>query len=183
MRKVKLDYKLLVFIYAYLRQIDLSIDRARWGYWDGFLNYYTKQVRPLKIALLLLKKSNLANPETSIMFSIEPQSFLKKLWGRLYQIATRSCYLKQAGIEYCCQLLYRFDKFLLADFSTYDFQNETIRIDLISFNYNFLEHKLWPNDIVRATQIEHFHQHNDRSVLLVGEFLRDLAQEDLRFLG
>ena len=183
MKRVKLNYKLVVFLYAYLRQIDLSIDRARWGYWDDFRDYYTTQVRPNKIAALLSKQFNLAITESRIRFSIDDTSASEKLLGYIYQLTTRTCYLKEAEIVYCCQLLNRFDKFLLADFSTYDFQNETLRIDTIRFNYSLIECKLWTKDFFRATQVEHFQQHDNKSVISIGDFLRDLSLEEISDLG
>ena len=56
MENIKIKYSQLLFLYAYLRLIDLSLDRSRWGEWDSFLVYFKNIVYPTQI-IQYLKES------------------------------------------------------------------------------------------------------------------------------
>ncbi|KKX46935.1 hypothetical protein L950_0229180 [Sphingobacterium sp. IITKGP-BTPF85] len=49
---MKIDYAFVVFLYAYINQIDLSLDRSRWESIDNLRNFYKIKFHP-KILLLI----------------------------------------------------------------------------------------------------------------------------------
>ena len=56
MTVIKLKYNFLVFLYAYLRQIDSSLDRSRWGSIEELREYYNIQIAPEHIVNYLMQK-------------------------------------------------------------------------------------------------------------------------------
>jgi len=61
MEEIKVKYNEILFIYAYLRQIDLSLDRVRWTSWNELQYYFKDQLQPLQIIGYLERKFQLPN--------------------------------------------------------------------------------------------------------------------------
>ncbi|MEJ5092118.1 hypothetical protein, partial [Sphingobacterium faecium] len=59
MKKIRIKYPLAVFLFAYLNQIDLSLDRSRWGPIENLRNYYRTQISPERVANYLIHEFNL----------------------------------------------------------------------------------------------------------------------------
>ena len=47
-KKISFEYQFIVFLSAYLRQIDLSLDRSRWTSWGGIARVLQKSIEPQK---------------------------------------------------------------------------------------------------------------------------------------
>ncbi|UZT99174.1 hypothetical protein ODZ84_06275 [Chryseobacterium fluminis] len=59
MKKVQINYSQLLFLYAYLRLINLSLDRNRWTTWDELQDYFNNITAPSKVAQYLINSFNL----------------------------------------------------------------------------------------------------------------------------
>ncbi|KFF08295.1 hypothetical protein IX38_05870 [Chryseobacterium luteum] len=80
MKKVQINYSQLLFLYAYLRLINLSLDRNRWTTWDELQSYFKNIMAPSKVAQYLISSFHL--PKTDFKnFNFIPEE--KSLFNRL----------------------------------------------------------------------------------------------------
>ncbi|WP_241318527.1 hypothetical protein [Chryseobacterium arthrosphaerae] len=59
MKKIKLEYNLCVFLFAYLNQADLSLHRAGWTSIKELKNFYSNQVAPQEVARFLILNTDI----------------------------------------------------------------------------------------------------------------------------
>ncbi len=167
---MKIKYNQLLFLYAYLRQIDLSLDRSRWNSWNKLQYYFKNRLQPTQM-IEYLKKSFFL-PETDLdqfVFFLEKKS----LTERLKFIFIKDGLLKQNEILYCCKLLSIFDKYLRSDIKEYNLDIEKLRIDVAEYYSKSLELMISKKDLNRLMKIEHFEESDQIEVISMKEFVPD----------
>lgn len=167
---VNLEYKFLVFLYAYMRQIDLSLDRCRWVPWSDLREYYQSQINPVVVSDQLFKNTNLRPETTPIVSTIKKPSRLRKTKDTFFRLIMKKQYLKDCEILYCSQLLHQFDLLLNRSFSEYPLEAEKLRIDIATFYSYVLEPKLSIKDYFRTMRVEHFMQSERIEVVNIDVF-------------
>lgn len=168
MKNVQLDYSQLLFLYAYLRLVDLSLDRSRWTTWDELQDYFKNIIAPSQIAQYLINIFNL--PQTDFKnFNFIPQN--KSLLNRLRPIVFNTVPLKQNEVLYCCKLLFQFDEALHSDVKKYHLGIERIRIDIAEYYSNVLGRMILWNDLEKLMKIEHFWQNEKIDISKLEEFI------------
>ncbi|MFZ4930733.1 hypothetical protein [Chryseobacterium sp. Mn2064] len=168
MKNIQLNYSQLLFLYAYLRSIDLSLDRNKWTTWDELQDYFKNMIAPSQVAQYLINTFNL--PKTDFKnFNFIPQK--KSLLNRLRPIIFKTCPLKQDEIIYCCKLLFQFDEVLHSDIKKYHLGIERIRIDIAEYYSNILGRMILLNDLDRLMKIEHFWQSEKIDISKLEEFI------------
>ncbi|WP_313000605.1 MULTISPECIES: hypothetical protein [Chryseobacterium] len=168
MKNVQLDYSQLLFLYAYLRLVDLSLDRSRWTTWDELQDYFKNIIAPSQIAQYLINIFNL--PQTDFKnFNFIPQN--KSLLNRLRPIVFNTVPLKQNEVLYCCKLLFQFDEALHSDIKKYHLGIERIRIDIAEYYSNVLGRMILWNDLEKLMKIEHFWQNEKIDISKLEEFI------------
>jgi hypothetical protein len=174
MKRIKFNYEYLVFLYAYLRQIDLSLDRVRWGNWSELKEYYKGRIPPLKVAQSLEMKFTFRPGENLIdSTAIEPDVFERCYSFLLNMVCTY--YLSEDQAQYCYQLLSRFDSFLNLDVDKYNLEMERLREDIAKFNYiNVVRHQIKSKDADRAMHVECFLQSENLKVNSIYEFVKGI---------
>lgn len=155
-KKVTIRYNLLLFLYAYLRQIDLSLDRSRWNLWNEFLIYYRKYPAPSEIAKLISIDSEIEYNDRKVFLCIPNSSFFKNKFIGFVNGLHRNPKLSECEILYCYQLLFRFEELLQTEIYEYTAKAEQLRIDIAVFYGDILENKISEKDLNMATQVEHF---------------------------
>ncbi len=58
-KRIKLEYNLCVFLFAYLNQADLSLHRAGWTDIAELRNFYSDQINPRKVVSLLISNTGI----------------------------------------------------------------------------------------------------------------------------
>ncbi|WP_213277793.1 hypothetical protein [Chryseobacterium indologenes] len=168
MKNVQLDYSQLLFLYAYLRLVDLSLDRSKWTTWDELQDYFKGIITPSQIAQYLINSFNL--PQTDFKnFNFIPQN--KSLLNRLRPIVFNTVPLKQKEVFYCCKLLFQFDEALHSDIKKYHLGIERIRVDIAEYYSNVLGRMILWNDLDKLMKIEHFWQSEKIDISKLEEFI------------
>lgn len=168
MKNIQLNYSQLLFLYAYLRLVDLSLDRNKWTTWDELQDYFKNIISPSQIAQYLINTFNL--PKTDFKnFHFIPQN--KSLFNRLRPIVFKTFPLKQDEVLYCCKLLFQFDEALHSDIQKYHLGIERIRIDIAEYYSYVLGRMILWNDLERLVKIEHFWQSEKIDISKLEEFI------------
>ena len=168
MKNVKLNYSQLLFLYAYLRLVDLSLDRNKWTTWDELQDYFKNIIAPSQIAQYLINIFNL--PQTDFKnFNFTPQN--KSLLNRLRPIIFKTFPLNQNEVLYCCKLLFQFDEALHSDIKKYHLGIERIRVDIAEYYSNVLGRMILWNDLDKLMKIEHFWQSEKIDISKLEEFI------------
>ncbi len=161
----------LVFLYAYLRQIDLSLDRSRWTSWGELKDYYSNvKISPMRVSSYLLKYSNPNFNSVEFPCSIKENNFFKKFRFFLFKIFKKVPSLTALEVLCCCTLLSSFDKYLGMDFPTYNLEIEKLRMDIAKFNRTVLGSRLLRKDWEKAMSIEHYLQNPILKTTAMEEF-------------
>ncbi len=173
MKKVQINYSQLLFLYAYLRLINLSLDRNRWTTWDELQNYFKNIISPSKVAQYLINSFNLP------IIDLENFNFIpreKSVFTRLKSGIFKTFSLQQDEVLYCCRLLYDFDKVLNSDTKKYHSGIEKIRVNIAIYNMNILSKMILSKDLNRLMKIEHFWQNETNDISELDEFIpKDLV--------
>lgn len=168
MKKVQINYSQILFLYAYLRLINLSLDRNRWTTWDELQDYFKNIIAPYEIAQYLINSLNL--PKTDFKnFNYIPQK--KSLLIRLKPIVFKTFSLKQEEVLYCCKLILQFDDALHSYIKKYHIGIEKLRVDIALYNMNILGKMILWNDLDRLMKIEHFWQSEKIDIAKLEEFI------------
>lgn len=178
MKEFKIKYNQLLFLYAYLRQIDLSLDRSRWNSWNEFQNYFESRLQPFSVIEYL--KMSFQLPETDFdqfVFFLEKKTFSEKLKSNF----AKSLFLKQNEILYCCKLLSLFNKYLKSDVEEYNLEIEKLRIDIAEYYSKLLELMISKKDLKKLMKIEHYKQSDTIEVVSLKEFLPDVFKDEEDF--
>lgn len=155
MKKNKVKYSFLVFIYAYLRQADLSLDRSKYVSLSELVSYYKTHIEPRKVAEYLCRDVNCSkNYEFDSEFS---SSFITLLQSRFLVVFKRQAFLSLDERCYCQGKLLELDKILSGD-EVDRFEVEKLRNEIATFNYEIIEPRLKKSDIKKAESVEHFMQ-------------------------
>lgn len=162
MRKIEFNYKFLLFLYAYLRQIDLSLDRSRWEGLYGLRIFYKDQIKPERIADYLVSQSGIELPaEFPVYFPKEIGLKRQRILALYFHHCRQRYFLKDVEIIYCYELLLRLKDLLSSDLQEYTLDVEKLRVDVSTFSSSVIESKLLNKDIQHAMSVEHYLQHKE----------------------
>ena len=101
MKQNNLKYKTICFLYAYLRSIDLSLDRSRWGDLEDFKSYFKSKISYINIEEYFLQIANLKSVN-SVNYHIKYPNLcirIKLLLQRQFKIYQ----LSDNELQYCLQ--------------------------------------------------------------------------------
>ncbi|WP_343566573.1 hypothetical protein [Sphingobacterium sp.] len=89
---MKIKYSFAVFLYAYLNQIDLSLDRSMWEPLDNLRDFYRSQISPKKVANYLIDKLGLNVEKLNYLIFIDEESLWEKIKDSLLSFLKRYCF-------------------------------------------------------------------------------------------
>ena len=115
MRKVKLEYSFVVFLYAYLIQIDLSLDKSRWLPIDDLRDFYKSQISPKQVSDYLLNNLQLNVKRLNLVIFIGDSSFWARIKEMFWSCFRKDILLKEDQLIYLYQKLRLLNKILEAD--------------------------------------------------------------------
>lgn len=158
MKKNDLEKKVLLFLYAYLRQIDLSLDRSRWTSWNELKDYYKNQINPKKVVIFLLQYSHVEMESNNDPHYIKSYNLMDKIKALIFRFFGVKNFLSKSELLYCCQKLMKFDEYLKSTIEIDKLDIERLRIEIAILNYDIIEYKLSMKDRKKAMFVQHFLQ-------------------------
>jgi hypothetical protein len=168
----RLPYNFVVFLYAYLRQLDLSLDRSKWTQWQELKDYYNQQIAPGKVAALLLEHAQIKEVYDIQRDDVKGANGWKKLQNSIFRNIIRRTYLTTTEILYCYKLLKIFEQYLDTDFEIY-YMQEKLRSDICHIAYYVVEYKLSHRDRYNIN-IEHYLQNHSLVVNPMTKFSKGI---------
>lgn len=158
-RKIYFDYEFILFLYAYFRQADLSLDRSKWTDWEELQGYYQQQIAPGKVAVLLLEKANIQDSELREVSAVRPIRVTQ--WRQFRRFiswkASLGNFLTEEQVMFCYRQLKTLEAYLDRHFEEY-YDQERLRVNICSIAYEVLEYKLSLRDSLAAEKITHYFQ-------------------------
>lgn len=175
MKKIKLEYNLCVFLFAYLNQADLSLDRAEWTSLIELKIFYSNQVNPREVVKLLVSDANIDVDKLKYVYRINEYSLKKRQILSLIHFSFRlSTVFLEEEIYYICQQLTYFAEMLEKDVEVHPSELEQLRLDISKFTYSVLMYKISYKDYNEALKIEHYLQHDMLKYIKMQEFIKKL---------
>ncbi len=170
MSKTKIEYQLVFFLYAYLTQMDLSLDRSSSTSLHELAAYYKIQIAPGRAANYLLRKFDLDVNRTQDVYYVAPVALSLKIRSWLELHFKRECILSKTELYYCCQKLLILDQYLNSSREVHKLEIEKLRVELSKFTFGVLQSKLFKKDRIKAQRVEHFLQNENLDVIRIEEF-------------
>lgn len=167
---MKIKYSFAVFLYAYLNQIDLSLDRSRWEPLDNLRDFYRSQISPKKVANYLIDKLGLNVEKLNYLIFIDEESLWEKIKDSLLSFLKRDIVLDEDKVYYLCQKLLILDGFLENGEQEHRLEIEKLRIEFSKLNYDTIMFNLVKQDRLKAHNIEHFLQNETLRTIKICEF-------------
>lgn len=173
MRKVKFEYSLVVFLYAYLIQIDLSLDRSRWMPIDDLRDFYKSQISPKQVSDYLVANLQLNVKRLNLLIFIGNSSFWTRIKDMLWSRFRKDILLEEDQLIYLCQKLSLLNKILEADEPVHPLETERLRVEFSKLTFGTIQYKLTGKDRLKAQKVEHFLQNEILSTCNIREFSKD----------
>lgn len=175
MKIVKLEYESLVFLYAYLRQIDLSLDRARWDTWENLVKYYSTNISQKKVSGKLKNYQLISVSKGVYYFNRISNVFLQKVISRVYGPIYSKVFFQITDVSKCIEFLDRFDQLLHEEFNDYPKKAEILRVEIAKYYSFVLGSRISNKDLNRVMKVEHFLQ-NDKilKTIKIENFSKDI---------
>lgn len=175
MVKVKFNKIFILGLYAYLRQVELSLDRVLFDSWGKLILYFEDKIKPQEVINYLEKITE--NKVKIIIFS-KKIVFHNNIFDSLFFFG-KYCYLSESDIFNIRSLLKTFS-ILIQDMTPPDKDKLIeLRMQLNSLCHE-LEGKLPKKNIQKAQYVEHFNQNKCLHCIsleeIVGEEWLDLNQ-------
>lgn len=173
-KKIKLEYNLCIFLFAYLNQADLSLHRAGWTSIRELKNFYLNQVNPRGIANFLVPNADININKLEYFYGIKEYSFRKIILFRINFLFGFPAVFRKDEIYYICQKLIVFAEMLEKDTEVHPLEMEKLRLELSKFSFGILRYKISYKDYSKALKIEHYMQHDGLKDIKIQEFIKKL---------
>ena len=169
MKQISLDNEKLLFLYAYLRHVDLSLDRSRWDCWIDLKRYFKGKIMPIKVIRYLTE--GLGFPEVS---ELDKPDFLPK--RNVFIKVIKSIFINGLKLEadelnLCLYLLKNLEERLNSDITKYNLEVEKIRIEIAKFYTHILQFAISRKDQNRLMKIEHFNSNVNIEIVEIEDFI------------
>lgn len=174
MKKIKLEYNLCVFLFAYLHQAGLSLHRAGWTSIRELKNFYSNQVDPKKVVNFLILNADINVNQLEYFHGIKEYGFKKIIFSRIFSLLGFSPVFLKDEIYYICQRLIDLEKMLERDDEVHRLEMENLRVEISKFSLGMLRYKISRKDYNKALKIEHYLQHDGLQDIKIKEFIKKL---------
>ncbi|MDQ0593656.1 hypothetical protein QFZ37_002025 [Chryseobacterium ginsenosidimutans] len=149
----KLNQKQILFLYAYLRQMDRSLDKSRWTSVKELNDYYKDRITPEQVINYLQINFNIAKEDLNIT-SVSPSAMTFRDKFRMF---FQRNHLSTEKITNIYNLLLSFDRHLKSD-SPYTTETEVLRIDIARFYSKVLGPKISVRNLKKLSFTEYYMQ-------------------------
>lgn len=171
MNYLEVDYKQILFFYAFLRQVDLSLDRSRWTSLKELHDYYQDRISPEQMISYLKIRLNV--PDGNFNPSIAQAENSKSK----FKLFAKKTVLSEEEIKNLHHLLLMFDGCLKSGQEQYTIETESLRVDIAKFYSLLLEPKITKSDLKKVISIEHYGQNR----LLKTKELKNVVPKDFLY--
>lgn len=154
MNELEVDYKQILFFYAFLRQVDLSLDRSRWTSLKELHDYYQERISPEQMISYLKIKLNVPDGDFN---DFPAQEETRNSKGK-FKLFNKKTTLSKEELIHFHQLLKLFDQCLKSGEEKYSIETESLRVDIAKFYSLLLEPKITKSDLKKVISIEHYGQ-------------------------
>lgn len=168
MKNIKIKYSQLLFLYAYLRFIDLSLDRSRWSLWNELKLYLENKITPDEV-LTYLDENFQINKENNL-HTFTSRGIIERIKCEINKIF-KIYKLKDSELANYVYFLVGIDKFIHSDKQHYDLEVEQFRIQIAKFYTEVLQQMISNKDLIKLMKMEHFNQNINLDVTALIEFL------------
>jgi hypothetical protein len=168
MNYLEVDYKQILFFYAFLRQVDLSLDRSRWTSLKELQDYYQDRISPEQMITYLKIKLNVPDGDFNQLTAQAENSKSK------FKLFSKKTLLSEEEMVNLYQLLLLFDACLKSGQEQYTIETEGLRVDIAKFYSLLLEPKIAKSDLKKVMTIEHYGQNR----LLKAKELKNVVPKD-----
>ncbi|WP_336704354.1 hypothetical protein [Chryseobacterium indologenes] len=175
MKKIKLEYNLCVFLFAYLNQADLSLHRAGWTSIKELKNFYSNQINPGKVVNFLMLNADINVNKLEYFYGIKEYGLKKIILSRINFLLGFPPVFLQDEVYYICQKLIDLEKMLEKDGSVHQLEMEKLRIEISEFSLGILRYKISYKDYNKALKIEHYMQHDGLKEIKIKEFIKKIS--------
>jgi hypothetical protein len=153
MNHSKLTQKQTLFLYAFLRQADRSLDKSRWTSVTELKAYYQNRIKPEQIINYLQTHFNIVKKGVSLTDINSSQRTIIDKVKMLFQ----QNYLAADELSCLYNLLLSLDQHLKSD-SSYTTETEILRIDIAKFYSKILAPKISNGNLKKLKFTEHYEQ-------------------------
>ncbi|ASK30208.1 hypothetical protein CEY12_08830 [Chryseobacterium sp. T16E-39] len=171
MNYLEVDYKQILFFYAFLRQVDLSLDRSRWTSLKELHDYYQDRISPEQMMSYLKIRLNIPDGNFN---DLTAQVENKKDGKSKFKLFAKKAVLSEEELISFHHLLELFDGCLKSGKEQYTIETEGLRVDIAKFYSLLLEPKIAKSDLKKVISIEHYGQNR----LLKTKELKDVVPKD-----
>jgi hypothetical protein len=153
MNHSKLTQKQTLFLYAFLRQADRSLDKSRWTSIAELKTFYQNNIKPEQIINYLETHFNRVKKDSNpIVASYQDMSLKNK-----FRLFFQRNYLTADEHTHLFDLLVSFDQYLKSD-SSYTTKTELLRIEIASFYSKVLARGISGRNLKKMRFTEHYEQ-------------------------
>lgn len=171
MKKIKFKYEYLVFLGAYLRNLDLSLDRS-WDAWEekDLQTYYRNFISQMSVVKSLQENSQITaiGNKEDLEVKAKVFSWVKKVFYYFFPLKT----LTEEQVEICVKLLLTVDKFLISDIKVYTIEVQKLRLFIADYYMDILKVRLKPKDFSKILSVEHYMQ--NVATVKMADFKKDI---------
>jgi hypothetical protein len=153
MNYLKLSQRQTLFLYAFLRQIDRSLDKSRWASIAELKAYYKNRIIPEQVINYLETHFNSVNKDSNLTVASLQDLSLKDKFRLFFQ----RNYLTSDELTHLFDLLVSFDGYLKSD-SSYTPKTEILRIEIASFYSKVLARGISGRNLKKLRFTEHYEQ-------------------------
>ena len=169
MTVVRLKYHFLVFLYAYLRQIDLSLDRTRWDSWEHLVKYYKEHITPEEVLEQLMD----IEQKAAVSDQDNKSGILYKGINPIYRLFRSKVLFQKSELLKCIELLEKFNTLLSKEFKDYPKEAELVRVEIAKYYSLVLGANMYGKDLKRCMLVEHFFQNENLKTIKIEVFASD----------
>jgi hypothetical protein len=170
MKNIEFEEDFMVFLYAYLIQLNLSLDRSRWTMWKELEDYYSHQIDPILICNYLESIHEIP-VNRSVNFPLIVKSRIDNIKDYLTTVIFKKVYLSNSEVLFCYEVLKIFHSYLQSTIEIDKYEIETFRIRVSEIASKTICNKLRIRDRINASKVEHFLQNSILKCKDINSFL------------
>ncbi|MCJ8155691.1 hypothetical protein MKJ01_18205 [Chryseobacterium sp. SSA4.19] len=148
----KLSQRQTLFLYAFLRQIDRSLDKSRWTSITELKTYYKDRISPEQIIHYLQTHFTIVKENSYETVNSSNLTFKDK-----FRMFFQRNYLTAEELTHLYDLLLAFDQYLKSDLP-YSTEIEILRIDIARFYSKVLASRISGRNLKKLMFTEHYEQ-------------------------
>lgn len=172
-KRMYFNYKFIVFLYAYLRQIDLSLARSRDEPLLNLIKYYENQINPeVVVDFLASNFSAEKSLNSSYVITDGSISLFNKFKFLIYKLIRKNNFLKCSEIVESINELLLFIEFLKSNKDIDRSKIEKLRLNIANLS-TVIEYRLFKEDSNKAMYVAHFNQNDIISTHPITDFVVD----------